>query len=115
MFRNLIFFIGGITVFILLIFIVDFIKKNTEDNIDYATCEPIGLYSNYQFENNKDKFLIHQITELSSSLIYFEKDMIKTHCISSTNENECIESMNKRKQEISKCIRTYKRLFNERD
>lgn len=115
MFRNLKFFIGGIFIFILMIIIVDFIKKNIEYNIDYATCKPISLYSNYQFNNNKDKFLIHQIAELSSSLNYFENDSIKSHCFSSTDEKDCIESMTKRKQEISKCLLNYKRLFNERD
>lgn len=113
MFRNLKFFIGGIIIFILMIVIANFIKKNIELNIDYTTCEPIGIYSKYQFENNKDKFLVNHISELSSSLIYFENDSIKSHCFSSTDEKDCIKSMYKRKQEISKCLFSFKAQLSE--
>lgn len=114
MFYNLKYLLCGFLIFCLLIAIVNFIKNNGEYNIDYTSCKPIGIYSNYQFENNRDKFLIHHINSFSSSLIYFENDSIKSNCISSVDKKDCIESMTRRKQEISKCLFEYKRLFEER-
>jgi len=95
--------------FIKILFFFFTISAFAEYDINYSTCEPKGLYSKYQFNNNPDKFYISQITSFENHLNYWDNQMIRNHCFMASNEKECLISMNKRNKEISKCLFEYKR------
>lgn len=94
-----------------LVFIVSYIEKQFSYNINTETCEPIGIYSNYQFNYNPLDFYNNQINSIEETLRYWTFSSIKSHCISS--DDNCIERMNKYNQEMSLCLSKYKEEYRK--
>lgn len=115
----LLYLIIGIIIFfclaLFLTFFTSYIKKQFEYNTDYNTCTPIGIYSKYKFDSNPNEFYYNEISSFKEYINYWDNNSIKVHCISSTNENECIKNMAKLKQDMTKCLNLYNMRIKKRD
>lgn len=107
----LLLFASGVLFALIFGTIIGYIERQFSYNIDTETCEPIGLYSNYQFNYNPLDFYNNQINTLEETRRHWTSSSIKSHCISS--DDDCIKRMNRYNQEISLCLSKYKKEYRK--